>query len=129
MPRPPVIRSNGFNSSRPFITIDRFISYLNLKRCTSCIDSMKSRVVLLYLGEPIVLPYLSKVKSLQELSYKQCRSKEKQFIFNHKNQYPNLYLLIRREQRLLKRKLHKEFFHFDEIAEMQFVKDLCFPKF
>jgi hypothetical protein len=87
------------------------------------------KTVLLYLGDPITLPHHSKVKSLMELAYSQTTHKQKQFIFDNKDAYPGIYILMEREHRVLKHKLHEQFFHFDDITNINFVRKLRFPKF
>ena len=107
--------------------MERFINYLTIKRCVEM--NRTPRVALLYIGDPIILPHRSNIKSLRQLAYDNLTHYQKQHIFDRKKSFLGISILFEREQRALKRKLHNEFFKFDEITEMRFLKQLCFPKF
>lgn len=133
MPKQPLsmrqrmVRSNCFYSKTPFLSTERFINYITLKRCYDNL-MYTPRVVLLYVGDPIELPHHSKIKSLMELSYEACGPKQLQYIYDNRESFPEMYKLLLREHHTLKKRLHQEFFHFDDIYSMRFVRDLCFPK-
>lgn len=124
---PRLIRTTRFYSIKPFLSMERFITHLTIKRCVEM--NRTPHVVLLYLGDPIILPHRSSIKLLQQLAYNSLTGAQKQYIFDHKQSFLPSYTLMERENRALKRKLHNEFFKFHEITEMRFVKQLCFPKF
>ena len=120
-------RSPALHPTASFFTISRFFYYVSIKRRVDKAME-RPRIVMLYLGEPITLPMQCPVKSLTQLTYNVCNEKEKQFIFNHRHHYPLLFKLVDKERRLLKQKMHNEFFRMDEILERKFVKNLRFPK-
>lgn len=122
-----VRRISIFHSTASFLTISRFFCYVSIRRRID--EAMeRPRIVMLYLGEPIKLPTQCSIKSLTQLAFNVCNEKEKQFIFNHRHHYPLLFKLVDKDRRLLKQKMHNEFFRMDEILERKFVKKLRFPK-
>lgn len=132
MQRPPLVRSHNFFSKVPFITIERFICHINLTRCVQ--QPVGSRIALLYIGQPIKLTKQSSLnnpnnptKTLIQIAYNECSGKDKQWIFNHKQCYPNLFKLVDDEHRLLKKNMHNELFKIDNILDTKFVRRLCFP--